>query len=105
MSMQMHLNGVRVESSEFYSGSNYTIVSAPAPDAFSHPSRFKVQSPNVIGGQGQFIDLVLNVSGIVRTKNFQDKNTGQMKTFNEANVYFEVVTSKPSMPASVSKSS
>lgn len=91
MSMNLKLNGVRIESSEFYSGKTYTIVSAPAPDAFSHPSRFKVQSQQAIGGTGQFVDLDVTVSGMVRVKNYQDKQTGQQKTFNESDVFFEVV--------------
>lgn len=98
MQSQLTLSGVRIETSEFYSGKNYTIVSAPAPDAFSHPSRFKIQSQQVIGGQGQFIDVVLNVSGMVRVKNFQDKNTGQQKVFNESDVYLEVVSFKQATP-------
>lgn len=97
MSNNLALKNVRIDSSEFYSGKTYTIVSAPAPDAFSHPSRFKVQSVQPIGGNGQFVDLEIAVSGMVRVKNYQDKNTGQQKTFNESDVFLEVLNAKPSV--------
>jgi hypothetical protein len=90
MSVKLKFIGVRIEKTEFYSGKNYTVVSSPAPDEFSHPSRFRLQSQHPLGNVGTRLDVVVNVSGIVRTKNFTDKQTHQQKQFDEASVYFDV---------------
>jgi len=85
----------RLEISEFHNNRYYTIVTTPAPDAFSHPSKFKVQSDQPLGQQGQSLELVLSVAGVVREKQYQDKNTRQNKLFYEADVYLNVISAKP----------
>lgn len=85
----------RVNFSEFHNNRYYTIVTTPAPDAFSHPSRFKVQSDQPIGQQNQDVELQVSVGGMVREKPYQDKVTRQPKTFYEADVFLNVVSAKP----------
>jgi len=85
----------RVNVSEFHNQRYYTVVTTPAPDAFSHPSRFKVQSEQPIGQQNQDVELILSVNGMVREKPYKDKNTNQPKTFYEADVFLNVVSAKP----------
>lgn len=88
----------RVNLSEFHNNRYYTIVTTPAPDAFSHPSRFKVQSDQPIGQPNQDVELTVSVNGMVREKPYKDKQTNQPKTFYEADVYLNVISAKPYMP-------
>ena len=97
--MQLNLTGVRVEKSEVYNGKTFTVVAAPAPDAFSHPSKFRVSSNGQIGRVGELIDLSLVVSGVVKPKSFFDKSSGQQKFFDESSVYLEVQNYKQHVPA------
>lgn len=85
----------RIDFAELHNGRFYTVVTTPAPDAYSHPSRFKLQSAQQIGQLGQTFEFSLDVSGIVREKPYQDKNTGMRKTFYESDVYLNVVSFKP----------
>jgi hypothetical protein len=85
----------RIDFSENHNNKVYTVVTTPAPDAFSHPSRFKVVSEQPLGAPGQSIDMTLSVGGVVREKQYRDKQTGYNKTFYEADVYLNVVNSKP----------
>jgi hypothetical protein len=85
----------RIDSSEYYEGSTYTVVTSPAPDQFSHPSRYKVRSQNPIGAIGQTLELTIRVNGIVRTESFRDKQTGQPRSIDKATVYLEFVSAQP----------
>lgn len=100
--MQLILNGVRVEKSEVYNGKTFTVVAAPAPDAFSHPSKFRVSSGGQIGRVGDVLDLTVGVSGVVKAKSFFDRSTGQQKSFDESSVFFEVQNFKPHQSTSPS---
>jgi hypothetical protein len=86
------LTGVRVEKSEFYQQKHYTVVASPAPDAFSFPSKFRVTSDKPIANVGSVMDLQLSMRGVVRPKSFVDKQTGQQKSYDECDVYFDVVS-------------
>lgn len=88
----------RINVSEFHNNRYYTVVTCPAPDAFSHPSRFKVQSDQPLGQVNQDLELVVSVGGIVRDKQYQDKVTRQQKIFYEADVFLNVVSAKPYLP-------
>ncbi len=90
----------RIDSSDFHNNRYFTIVTTPAPDSFSHPSRFKVTSDQPIGQQNQNIELHLSVGGIVREKSYRDKQTGMNKTFLEPDVYLNVISSKLHIPNS-----
>lgn len=95
MSMTLNMQSARIEHSEFYNNMHYTVVTMPAPDAFSHPSRFRLQSKQPLGAQGQNVDITVDVGGLVREKQFRDKNTGQIKQFNEGVVFLNVVSCSP----------
>ncbi len=95
MTATVHFKGVRIEKSEFYNGKQFTVVSSPAPDAFSHPSRYRFSSDQPLGQIGQLVDVDCTMKGLVREKSFQDRQTGQMKKFDECDVYFDVFGIRP----------
>lgn len=93
--MQVQFKGCRIEKMEQYNGKFYTVVGVPAADAFSHPSKYRLQSAGQIGQHGNFIDVLCNMQGIVKTKSYFDRLTGQNKQFDETTVLFEVVNAQP----------
>lgn len=97
MSITVNLKGVRIEKSEFWQGKQYTVVSAPAPDAFSHPSKFRLSSDQPLGQTNQLIDVDCTVRGVVTQKSYVDKNTGQQKMIDNAATYFDVFAVRPAM--------
>ena len=105
MSVTVKFSGVRIEKSEFYQQKHYTVSAAPAPDAFSFPSKYRVTSEKPLGNQGTVLDVECTMRGVVRPKTFLDRNTGQQKTYDESDVYFDVqhsqlhVVSAPSAAA------
>lgn len=100
MSLTLNLIGVRIEKTEVYQGKNYTVVAAPAPDAFSYPSRFRLTSEKPIGNVGNFMDIDCTIRGVVRPKTFLDRNTGQQRSYDESDVYFEVFAARHHEPVS-----
>ena len=101
--MQVQFTVCRIEKMEQYNGKFYTVVGVPAPDAFSHPSKYRLQSSGKLGDFGHLIDVTANMQGIVKTKNYFDRNTNQQKQFDETNVLFDVVSfgvHQPKRPAS-----
>lgn len=90
MSANVNFIGARIDSSEFYKEKTYTTVSTPAPDQFSHPSKYRVTSEKPIGNVGAVVDIDCTMRGMVRPKNYKDKDTGQPKTYIETDVYFDV---------------
>ena len=96
--MQVQFVGCRIEKSEVYNGKTYTVVGVPAPDQFSHPSKYRLQSMGQLGNQGALIDVTANMQGIVKTKSYFDRNTGQNRQFDESTVLFEVVNTVPHQP-------
>lgn len=95
MSATVNFIGARIDSSEFYNQKMYTVVSTPAPDAFSHPSKYRVTSDKAIGNVGAVVDIDCTMRGMVRPKNYTDKQTGQPKTYVETDVYFDVYAVRP----------
>lgn len=95
MSITVNLKGVRIEKTEFWQGRQYTVVSAPAPDAFSHPSKFRLSSDNPLGQIGSLIDVDCSLRGVVVQKAYLDKNTGQQKMIDNASTYFDVFAVRP----------
>jgi hypothetical protein len=93
--MQVKFTGCRIEKSEVYNGKTYTVVGVPAPDQFSHPSKYRLQSMGQLGQAGTLIDVTANMQGIVKTKSFFDRNTGQNRQFDETTVLFEVLNAQP----------
>lgn len=96
--MQVQFTGCRIEKMEQYNGKFYTIVGVPAPDSFSHPSKYRLQSATQVGQFGQLIDVMCNMQGIVKNKTFTDRQTNIQKSFDETTVLFEVVNFQPHQP-------
>lgn len=94
MSVTVKFSGVRIEKSEFYQQKHYTVLAAPAPDAFSFPSKYRVTSEKPLGNQGTVLDVECTMRGVVRPKSFVDKQTGQQKSYDECDVYFDVTDSR-----------
>lgn len=79
----------RVDFVQLHEGAYFTVVTTPAPDAYSKPSRYKLRSASQLGVPGQEITVDVTVSGSVYEKNYRDKQTGINKVFHEANVYMD----------------
>ncbi len=84
--MRLDFIGVRIEKSEFYAGKHYTIVAMPAPDAFSFPSKYKLQSDFPLGQPGTFIDCNITMQGIVKNKQIAGNNGAPARSFDDATV-------------------
>lgn len=95
MSNQLSFSGRgRIDLVEFHAQKHYTIITTPAPDEFSHPSRFKLVSVNPIGQVGQTIEFTAAIRGTVRPKQYVDRQTGLQKFYQEADVFLEVLQSQ-----------
>ena len=84
----------RIDFAEIHNQKHYTVITTPAADEFSHPSRFKLCSTGPLGQPGQTIDFKTTIVGMVRQKTYLDKNTGYQKTFYEPDVYINVIHSQ-----------
>jgi hypothetical protein len=91
---QVTLTG-KIIKSEFYSNQHRVTMMIPAVDQYSQPQSFRVNSDGAFGEVGSEHQVTCDLRGFVKTKKYTDKNTGQPKEFEECNVYFEVVSSKP----------
>ena len=87
--MKVQLTG-RIESQDFYNGNYTTVIATPAPDAYSQPSSYKIRSSNQLGSVKSEITVWVEISGFVKDKPYKDRQTGENKIFQEANVFFEV---------------
>lgn len=96
----------RIDHIQLHEGRYFHVVTTPAPDAYSKPSRYKLASKNQLGQEGQEITVQVTVSGSVYEKQYTDRNTGIKKTFHEPNVYMEAVPATPQqVQQTVSKAS
>jgi len=93
----------RIDLVEFHNGKHYSVVTSPAVDAYSHPSKFKVVSDNPFGQVNQTFEIQCSMGGIVRPRQYKDANTGQPRVFQEADVYLNVVSVKPYVPQQQNK--
>lgn len=88
---QTMLSG-RVESVRSFDNKIYTTVICPSKDAFSMPSVFEVSSKRRFCEVGQdFTPCLFNISGYVKSFDYTDKKSGEVKPGRKANVYFELV--------------
>ena len=76
----------RIDRTEFYNNKHIINVSTPAIDTYSKPNAFKIYSSKPLGNAGDEIEPMVELSGFIRQKKYNDKQTGQEK------VYFEDVT-------------
>lgn len=84
----------RIDLVEFHNQKHYTVVTTPAPDEFSMPSRFKLISPAPIGQVGQTVDFTGSLSGTCRPKQYVDKQTGMQRVYQDNEVYINVIHSQ-----------
>jgi hypothetical protein len=69
----------------------YSLIMTPAKDEYSKPSQFKLRSNQPLGAVGDEIKVITEVSGFIRFFNYPDKNTGEIKQGDNAEVFFDVV--------------
>ena len=73
----------RIDRTEFYNNKHIVNVSTPAPDQYSKPNSFKIYSQKPLGNVGDEIEPTVSMTGFIREKKYNDKNTGQQKTYYE----------------------
>lgn len=103
MSIKFQLTG-RIDDTQFDNGKYRYLLVTPAPDAYSQPSSYKLQSDNQLGQIGQEITVDVEMSGFVRKKPYEDKQTRQPKIYWEDNVIFRA-TPAVARPQAVTKAS
>lgn len=81
----------RIESSSQYQGTYSTLVRTPAPDEYSYPSLMPLRSKKRLGAAGDECAALCRASGIPRTFERKDKNTGEITRVQTADVYFNVI--------------
>lgn len=63
-----------------HEGSYYSVIVAPAPDAYSQPVPLEVRSDRSLGAQGEMVSVNCQVGGVRgRHYELQDKNTGEVR--------------------------
>lgn len=85
----------RIDHIQMHEGRYFHVVTTPAPDAYSKPSRYKLASRQQLGTEGAEVTVQVTISGSVYEKNYRDKNTGIQKVFHEANVFMDAVPATP----------
>ncbi len=87
----------RIDETEFYNGKHYTTVQTAAPDLYSKPSSYRLQSQQPLGSAGNEITVDIAISGNVFKRPYVDKSTGQQKQYVESKVYFDaqIAQAKP----------
>ena len=76
----------RIDRTEVYNGKHICNVSTPAADPYSKPDSYKIYSERPLGNVGDEIEPTVLLTGYIREKKYNDKNTGQQK------IYYEDVT-------------
>jgi hypothetical protein len=69
----------RIESTRVHEGNRYTVVTTPAPDAYSHPATLEICSKNQLGTTGSDLTIGVRLGGSVRRFEHTDKVTGEVK--------------------------
>lgn len=85
----------RIDHIQLHEGKYFHVVTTPAPDAYSKPSRYKLASSQQLGNEGSEITVQVTVSGSVFEKQYRDKQSGIQKIYHEANVYMNAVPATP----------
>lgn len=81
----------RIDRSEFYNNKHITNVSTPAPDQYSSPNSFKIYSERPLGNVGDEIEPVVQMTGFIRQRKYNDKQTGQEKTYYDDSTFLNFV--------------
>lgn len=98
MSIKFQLTG-RIESFANVDGKFHTVITTPAADAYSKPNSFKVKSDYGLGGVGSEVTCDIELTGYVRAKPYEDRQTKQPKTFMEPNVFMQAQLAQPKAQA------
>lgn len=85
----------RIDHIQLHEGRYFHVVTTPAPDAYTKPSRYKLSSRQQLGTEGAEITVQVTISGSVFEKSYRDKQTGIQKVYHEANVYMDAVPATP----------
>ena len=88
--MVMLISG-RIQSSSLYQGTYSTLIRTPAPDEYSYPSLMPVRGKKRLGSPGDECSVLCRASGVPRTFNKKDKDTGEITPVHTADVYFNVI--------------
>lgn len=92
--MQLSITG-RIQKMVRHNNDYLTVIQTPAPDPYSQPSTYKVNSPQQLGQIGDELKLTCSVRAWVRAKPYTDKETGVSKEFWEQNLLLTVIQSEP----------
>lgn len=105
MQINFTLTG-RIEDSQYDNRNGNTVyrtlITAPAPDAYSQPSSYKLVSDTSLGGNGSEITVDVTMTGFIRKKDYRDKETNQPKTFWEDNYTLRARLAQPKSQAKAS---
>ena len=88
--MVFHAVG-RIEHAEKYQNNFTTLIKTPAQDAYSYPPTIAVRSKSRLGSVGDEISIKCTISGVPRTFQRKDKETGEITPARTADAYFSVV--------------
>ena len=80
----------RIDQQRQHNNFIYTQVTTPAPDAYSMPSQFEIRSVQPLGPIGQEFKGRVRISGFIRQRQYNDKNTGELKQVADKNVMLEL---------------
>jgi len=69
----------KIVSSRMHERNRLTVLIAPAPDAYSHPSTIEVRSRQQLGQVGEEVRVTCSLRGYMRRFDFKDRQTGELK--------------------------
>lgn len=69
----------------------YTLVTTPAPDAYSHPQTLEIRSKQKIGSAGEDCQVGVMVGGFRRKQQYADKETGELKESSFTRVMLDAI--------------
>jgi len=96
--MQFELIAKIDYSMQTNNGRVLTVVTEPAKDEFSHPSRFKLYSEQALGAQGQVVQVKGHLNGVIKRRNWIDKATGQQREIDDDSTFLNVDNAVPYVP-------
>lgn len=85
----------KIIRTDYYQSKYYSIVAEAAPDLYTQPSSFRVCTEQGVGSSGDEVQLMVDISGYCRMKNYIDKSTGEQKSFPDQKVYFNASIPMP----------
>ena len=92
----------RIDRTELYNGKHIANVSTPSAYQYSSPNSFKIYSERPLGNVGDEIEPVVQMTGFIRQRKYNDKQTGQEKIYYDDVTFLNFVEPQA---ASISKAS